>query len=154
MNPFVSAQDQQDLEAVAKASAQTAAELEALKKATEGQKELAVKQAGIEYEAIQKAATTKNELDKMLAEAFQQGGLVTLKISAQASSADAPVEMEVNLSNLAVGNYDPLVTHREHIRVQVVSFINQQVQLAHQQLREKDPVSLEVYLQEKKRMAG
>lgn len=154
MNPFVTAADQAALKEVAKATEQTAEELAALQKATEGQKELKVKEAGIQYEAIQKAAETKRALDAMLAEAFRKGGPVTVSVTAQASDADAPVEMRINLSNLAVGNNEPLMTHREHIRVQTVSFVNQQVQLAMQQLREKDPVSLDQYLAERKLREG
>ena len=150
MNPFLSSTDNQQLEQVARKTERTAEEVAALQKATEGQRELKIKEAGIRYEAIQRAANSKRQLDAELANAFKDGGAVTIQISAQHKDSENPVTMEVNLSNMVVGNNAPLVTHRENIRVQLISFINQQVQLAGQQLREADPVSLEGYLAARK----
>lgn len=154
MNPFITADVQKELDEIAKDNKKTAAQVEALQKATEGQKANAVKQAGLQYEAIQTAAATKNLLDNELAEAYRKGGVVTIKVSAQAADSEKPVEMEINLSNLVVGNNQNLATHRDRLRVDMVSYAAQQVQLAMQHLREQDPVSLDTYLEEKKKQAG
>lgn len=154
MNPFLTAADTKELDKVAKKTEKTAEEVAALQAATEGQKELKIKEAGIKYEAIQFASEKKRELEAEMANAFKNGGVVTIRITAQEKTSDEPVEMEINLSNLAVGNNAPLVTHRENIRVQTISFVNQQIQLANQELREADPVSLEAYQVQRKKAAS
>ncbi len=123
-----------------------AEEAEKAQAAAQQKADLEQEKINIQLAAIQRFRSEKNAMDKAISTAFQEGGKVTLTISAQAATADEPVTIDIELSNTELNRDQQIQKHREFIQVNAMQLAGQQATLAENQIKADHPVQYAHYV--------
>lgn len=112
--------------------------------------EVEQKEFNLVFGALERNQNLSREMEERANRAIKDGGIIKVSLSVQGPNDEEPHSIHLDLSNPTVGQNPGLLTYRDRLLNDGISYFRQNITQVMQQLRQSNPQQLSVYNQKKR----